>query len=71
MVGLKRLLLILLAIPLIAVGAAGQKSRDRGERPPKDRSTIVEKKKDRPPPNKDRPKEKTKKKPSTFSVVRH
>jgi len=71
MVSLKRLLLIVLVIPVIAIGAAGQKSRDRGKRPPKDRSAIVEKKKDQPPPDKDRPKEKTKKKPSTFSVVRH
>src|SRR5688572_1575670 len=65
---LKRLLLIVLLIPTIAVGAAGQKSRDKNQRPPKDRSVIIEKKKDRPPPNKDRRSENTKKKPSTFSV---
>lgn len=65
MMRLARQIVVVLLLALVPMGAFAQRGRDQDKRPPKEPVKVIENRKDnRPPPNKDRPKKDDKKKPN-------
>jgi hypothetical protein len=67
MMRLVRQIVVLLMLALVPMGAFAQRGRGQGQdkRPPKEPVKVIENRKDnRPPPNKVRPKKDDKKKPN-------
>lgn len=61
---LVRQILVLLMLAVVPMGAFAQRGRGQDKRPPKEPVKVIENRKDnRPPPNKERPKKDNKKKP--------
>lgn len=65
MMRLARQIVVVLMLALVPMGAFAQRGRDQDKRPPKEPVKVIENRKDnRPPPNKERPKKDDKKKPN-------